>query len=287
MDELVRMSTYCIAPVLFRKFSLDIFREHISLHTNLWKWCAQLPGFTCCTSGVADGFGLEGISGISFGAEKKSSVCNEKLFNKHFPQQTAHVTCLYWRQLGMECQSQLMKSDFEMWNGDDTEMLYVDQKQDSVSPKELKFPFWKLYMSETISTCMCIGSKRDRTLIKGWWCFIMQETSFTLWDSKSTQNLVLIHRYVKNNQCNNDGRRRLSHQEEEWLCMWNDTWKEFIHMGWSAQNKHRAFHWVKATLPNVTLGHWKGWEVLGVKDSRMDSLVAAGRNDDSHKRAKS
>lgn len=25
-------------------------------------------GFTCCTPGVADGFGLEGISGISFGA---------------------------------------------------------------------------------------------------------------------------------------------------------------------------------------------------------------------------
>lgn len=64
-------------------------------------------------------------------------------------------------------------------------------------------------------------------------------------------------------------------------------WKECIHMGWSAQNKHRVFHWVKTTLPNVTLGHWKGREVLGVKDSRMDSLVAAGRNDDSHKRAKS
>lgn len=48
-----------------------------------------------------------------------------------------------------------------------------------------------------------------------------------------------------------------------------------------------VFHWVKTTLPNVTLGHWKGREVLGVKDSKMDSLVAAGRNDDSHKRAKS
>lgn len=127
-DELVRILMYFTDPVFFRKFCLDIFREHISLHTNLWNCCAQLPGFTCCTSGVADGFGLEGISGISFGAERKSSVCNEKLFNKHFPQQIAHVTSLYWRWFSMECQSELMKSDFDVWNGDDAEMLYIDQK---------------------------------------------------------------------------------------------------------------------------------------------------------------
>lgn len=48
-----------------------------------------------------------------------------------------------------------------------------------------------------------------------------------------------------------------------------------------------VFHWVKTTtLPNVTLGHWKGREVLGVKDSRMDSLVAVGKNGDSHKTVK-
>lgn len=108
------MRMCCLALVLFGKFFLDLLSEHMSLHTDLYKWCAQLPGFTCCTSGAADGFSLEGIRGVSVGAERKSSVCHQKLFNKVFPQQTAHAASLYRRQLSMEHQSHLMKSEFKV-----------------------------------------------------------------------------------------------------------------------------------------------------------------------------
>lgn len=70
--------------------------------------------------------------------------------------------------------------------------------------------------------------------------------------------------------------------------MWNDILEEMYSYGMQCSKQTQSFsRWVKTTtLPNVTLGHWKGREVLGVKDSRMDSLVAVGRNGDSHKRTK-
>lgn len=50
-----------------------------------------------------------------------------------------------------------------------------------------------------------------------------------------------------------EGQDSLTRKKNDYGCEIN-MWKKCINMEWSAQT-NTVFHWVKTTLPNVTLGH--------------------------------